>query len=90
MSQGHGAAIDVGAGRIEAKFAAAFPQANLDISYLRPERVWAAVEDDQADLGIMSYAESSRDVVADCGEPSADVGSQIRSGDGEPPDSLHV
>jgi len=49
---------------IEAKFAAAFPQANLDISYLRPERVWAAVEDDQADLGIMSYAESSRDVVA--------------------------
>ena len=49
---------------IEAKFAGAFPQAQLDVAYLRPERVWAAVENDQADLGIMSYAESSRDVVA--------------------------
>src|SRR3954471_20214063 len=49
---------------IEAKFAQAFPQAHLDVSYLRPERVWTAVENDQADLGIVSYAESSRDVVA--------------------------
>ncbi len=49
---------------IEGKFACAFPQAHLDVSYLRPERVWAAVENDQADLGIVSYAESSRDVVA--------------------------
>jgi DNA-binding transcriptional LysR family regulator len=49
---------------IETKFAQAFPQANLDVSYLRPERVWAAVENDQADLGIVSYAESSRDVVS--------------------------
>lgn len=49
---------------IEANFARVFPQANLDVSYLRPERVWAAVENDQADLGIVSYAESSRDVVA--------------------------
>lgn len=49
---------------IESKFAGAFPQAQLDISYLRPERVWAAVENDQADLGMVSYAESSRDVIA--------------------------
>jgi len=49
---------------IEAKFAHAFPQAHLDVSYLRPERVWAAVENDNADLGIVSYAESSREVVA--------------------------
>src|SRR5436305_6971038 len=49
---------------IESKFARAFPQAHMDISYLRPERVWAAVENDQADLGIVSYAESSRDVIA--------------------------
>ena len=49
---------------IEAKFTRVFPQANLDVSYLRPERVWAAVENDQADLGIVSYADSSRDVVA--------------------------
>lgn len=49
---------------IEAKFATAFPEAHLDVAYLRPERVWAAVENDQADLGIVSYAESSRDVIA--------------------------
>src|SRR4051794_9647661 len=49
---------------IEGKFARVFPQAHLDVSYLRPERVWAAVENDQADLGIVSYAESSRDVIA--------------------------
>lgn len=49
---------------IEARFAERFPQAELHVSYLRPERVWEAVEEDQADLGLMSYAESSREVVA--------------------------
>ena len=49
---------------IEERFYQMFPQAELNISYLRPERVWEAVEDDQADLGLMSYAESSREVVA--------------------------
>lgn len=49
---------------IERKFASTFPEAHLDVSYLRPERVWAAVENDGADLGILSYAESSRDIVA--------------------------
>ncbi|MBV8706833.1 MAG: LysR family transcriptional regulator [Acidobacteriaceae bacterium] len=49
---------------IEERFYQLFPQAELNISYLRPERVWEAVEDDQADLGLMSYAESSREVVA--------------------------
>lgn len=49
---------------IESRFARSFPEGHLDISYLRPERVWAAVENDQADLGIVSYAESSREVIA--------------------------
>ena len=49
---------------IEARFAAAFPEGELQVSYLRPERVWQAVAEDQADLGLMSYAESSRDMVA--------------------------
>ena len=49
---------------IETRFAARFPEAELHVSYLRPERVYAAVADDEADLGLMSYAESSRDVVA--------------------------
>lgn len=49
---------------IEERFCELFPEVDLQISYLRPERVWEAVEADQADLGLMSYAESSRDVVA--------------------------
>ncbi len=49
---------------IEARFAQRFPDAQLHVSYLRPERVWESVLEDQADLGLMSYAESSREVVA--------------------------
>ncbi len=49
---------------IEARFAERFPAAELRVEYLRPERVWEAVSEDQADLGLMSYAESSREVVA--------------------------
>lgn len=49
---------------IESRFARKYPEAALEISYLRPERVWEAVENDQADLGLMSYAESSREIIA--------------------------
>jgi DNA-binding transcriptional LysR family regulator len=49
---------------IEAKFSSKFPDGLLQVSYLRPERVYEAVAEDQADLGLMSYAESSREVVA--------------------------
>jgi LysR family transcriptional regulator, transcriptional activator of the cysJI operon len=49
---------------IEARFAQRFAEAELQVQYLRPERVWQAVEEDEADLGLMSYAESSREVVA--------------------------
>jgi len=50
--------------RIEARFRTRFPEAELEISYLRPQRVWEAVERDEADLGLMSYAESSREILA--------------------------
>lgn len=49
---------------IEGRFAELYPEAALEISYLRPERVWQAVEQDVADLGLMSYAESSREIIA--------------------------
>ena len=49
---------------IEARFEERFPDAELQVQYLRPERVWEAILEDQADLGLMSYAESSREVVA--------------------------
>jgi LysR family transcriptional regulator, transcriptional activator of the cysJI operon len=50
--------------QIEERFAARYPEAELHVQYLRPERVYAAVEADEADLGLVSYAESSREVVA--------------------------
>lgn len=50
--------------RIEERFAERFPDAEMDVQYLRPDRVWEAIVKDDADLGLMSYAESSRDVVA--------------------------
>lgn len=49
---------------IEARFAARFPEAQLQVSYLRPERVYASVLQDEADLGLVSYAESSREILA--------------------------
>jgi LysR family transcriptional regulator, transcriptional activator of the cysJI operon len=49
---------------IEARFATRFPDAELRVSYLRPDKVYEAVVEDEADLGLMSYVESSRDVVA--------------------------
>jgi len=49
---------------IEAAFAQRFPQGELRVSYLRPERVYEAVGEDEADIGLVSYAESTRDVVA--------------------------
>jgi LysR family transcriptional regulator, transcriptional activator of the cysJI operon len=50
--------------QIEERFRRRFPEGELHVSYLRPERVWRAVEEDEADLGLMSYAESSREIVA--------------------------
>ncbi len=50
--------------RIEASFGEKFPEAELHVSYLRPERVYQSVTDEQVDLGLLSYAESTRDVIA--------------------------
>lgn len=50
--------------QIEARFTRNFPAAELNVSYLRPERVWESVSGGEADLGLMSYAESSREVIA--------------------------
>jgi LysR family transcriptional regulator, transcriptional activator of the cysJI operon len=49
---------------IERRFAGRYPEAELQVQYLRPERVYGAVAGDEADLGLVSYAESTRDVVA--------------------------
>ncbi len=49
---------------IEARFSQNFPDAEIQVQYLRPERVYESVAEDSADLGLVSYAESSREVVA--------------------------
>lgn len=49
---------------IEARFSARYPEGELVVAYLRPEKVFEAVQEDRADLGLVSYAESTRDVVA--------------------------
>jgi DNA-binding transcriptional LysR family regulator len=50
--------------RIEERFAERYPEAEMSVQYLRPDRVWEAVLKDEADLGLMSYAETSREMVA--------------------------
>jgi DNA-binding transcriptional LysR family regulator len=41
-----------------------YPKANVRLEYLHPHRVYEAVENDQADLGLVSYPKSSRNVKA--------------------------
>lgn len=47
---------------LEEEFRARCPHARLEVEYLRPEKVFEAVASDHADLGLMSYAEPSREV----------------------------
>ncbi len=44
------------------KFAVLCPDCQVHVEYLRPEKVYEAVLADQADLGLVSYPESSRDI----------------------------
>ena len=47
---------------LEQEFSRRYPDATLEVEYLRPEKVYEAVVTDRADLGLMSYAESSKEV----------------------------
>jgi DNA-binding transcriptional LysR family regulator len=47
---------------IEQEFARRIPDAKLEVEYLRPEKVYAAVLADEADLGLVSYPEPSREI----------------------------
>jgi LysR family transcriptional regulator, transcriptional activator of the cysJI operon len=48
--------------QLEKEFARRQPEARLQVEYLRPERVYAAVIADEADLGLVSYPEASREI----------------------------
>ncbi len=48
--------------RLREEFARVCPGAQLHVEYLRPDKVYEAVLDDQADLGFISYPENRRDL----------------------------
>ncbi len=50
--------------RLEEEFARRWPDAELRVEYLRPEKVYEAILTDQADLGFVSYPESSKEITA--------------------------
>jgi DNA-binding transcriptional LysR family regulator len=50
--------------RLSEEFAASHPTARLEVEYMRPDKVYAAVSGGEADLGLVSYPESSRELAA--------------------------
>jgi DNA-binding transcriptional LysR family regulator len=48
--------------QLEREFSRRQPDAQLVVEYLRPEKVYAAVLADEADLGLVSYPEASREI----------------------------
>lgn len=49
---------------LEQQFTRMFPGTRLAVEYLRPDKVYEAVLADRADLGIVSYPESTREIAA--------------------------
>jgi LysR family transcriptional regulator, transcriptional activator of the cysJI operon len=50
--------------RLQEAFAAEYPAVQLQVEYVRPEKVYEAVLDDTADLGLVSYPQASREIAA--------------------------
>jgi DNA-binding transcriptional LysR family regulator len=50
--------------RLSEEFSSSHPTARLEVEYMRPEKVYAAVSGGQADLGLVSYPESNREIAA--------------------------
>ena len=51
-------------GRLQEEFAARYPDARLQVEYMRPDRIYDAVREGTADLGLVSYPEPSREIAA--------------------------
>jgi len=47
---------------LERRFAARHPDAGLEVQYLQPAKVYAAVLADQVDLGLVSYPHATREI----------------------------
>jgi len=50
--------------RLSEEFSLSHPTARLEVEYMRPDKVYAAVSGGQADLGLVSYPQSSREIAA--------------------------
>jgi DNA-binding transcriptional LysR family regulator len=50
--------------RLCQEFSERYPLAHLEVEYMRPERIYEAVRAGEADLGLVSYPESSREIEA--------------------------
>ena len=51
-------------GRLQEEFAVRYPEARLEVEYMRPDRIYDAVREGTADLGLVSYPEESREITA--------------------------
>ena len=48
--------------RLEEEFSKRYPEADLRVSYLRPEKVYESVLLDRADIGLVSYPEATAEI----------------------------
>jgi DNA-binding transcriptional LysR family regulator len=48
--------------QLEGEYRRRYPEVDLAVEYLRPERVYEQILADRADLGLISYPESSREI----------------------------
>jgi DNA-binding transcriptional LysR family regulator len=49
---------------LQADFSRRYPDASLSVDYMRPDKIYEAVQQDRADLGIVSYPEGNRELSA--------------------------
>jgi DNA-binding transcriptional LysR family regulator len=50
--------------RLQDEFSIRYPASNLAVEYMRPDKIYDSVLNDSADLGLVSYPVSSRDIAA--------------------------
>jgi DNA-binding transcriptional LysR family regulator len=50
--------------RLGEQFAEKYPTAQLQVQYMRPDKIYESLREDAADLGLVSYPESSREIAA--------------------------
>jgi LysR family transcriptional regulator, transcriptional activator of the cysJI operon len=49
---------------LQEEFSAHYPAVQLQVEYMRPEKVYEAVHNDEAELGLVSYPQATREIAA--------------------------